>query len=150
MNLIEKYKEDYILLAGLRQYIEEGTILATVNFWRDSAQEFKEFEVIEHRSSIFENNPLYSNNLFLKTFIAEEFPLVEDRIPQEIINLVLPIIEEKEGKETLLLLKELLIEYAICIAKASKEDWLAFLAIKDSISDSEEAFIEKIRTLLDK
>jgi hypothetical protein len=37
MNLESKYQNDYILLAGLRQYVENGTMLASVNFWRDSA-----------------------------------------------------------------------------------------------------------------
>ena len=111
---------------------------------------FKEFEVVDHRYSIIESNPLYFNNTFLKTFISEIFPEVEDDIPEDIIKITLPIIEEKEGNETIVILKEFLIEYATYIAKASKEDWLAFLTIKDSISDAELAFIEKIRNLMEK
>lgn len=150
MKLKERYQENYILLAGLRQYIEQGTMLASVNFWRDSAQNYKEFEVVDDRYSIIESNPLYFNNTFLNTFISEIFPEVEDDIPADIFKIILPIIEEKEGNETIVILKEFLIEYATHIAKASKEDWLAFIAINDSISDAEEAFIEKIRKLMEK
>jgi len=150
MKLKERYQENYILLSGLRQYIEQGTMLASVNFWRDSAQNYKEFEVVDDRYSIIESNPLYFNNTFLNTFISEIFPEVEDDIPEDIFKIILPIIEEKEGNETIVILKEFLIEYATYIAKASKEDWLAFLAINDSISDAEEAFIEKIRKLMEK
>ena len=150
MKLKERYQENYILLSGLRQYIEQGTMLASVNFWRDSAQNYKEFEVVDDRYSIIESNPLYFNNTFLNTFISEIFPEVEDDIPADIFKIILPIIEEKEGNETIVILKEFLIEYATYIAKASKEDWLAFVAINDSISDAEEAFIEKIRKLMEK
>ena len=150
MKLKERYQENYILLSGLRQYIEQGTMLASVNFWRDSAQNYKEFEVVDDRYSIIESNPLYFNNTFLNTFISEIFPEVEDDIPEDIFKIILPIIEEKEGNETIVILKEFLIEYATYIAKASKEDWLAFVAINDSISDAEEAFIEKIRKLMEK
>ena len=149
MNLKERYQENYILLSGLRQYIEQGTMLASVNFWRDSAQKYKEFDVVDYRNSIIESNPLYFKNAFLKTFISEIFPEVEVEIPEDIFKIILPIIEEKEGNETIVILKEFLIEYATYIAKASKEDWLAFLTIKDSISDAEEAFIEKIRNLME-
>ena len=47
MNIEKKYQDDYILLAGLREYVENGTMLASVNFWRDSIQDFKEFDVIK-------------------------------------------------------------------------------------------------------
>jgi len=43
--------------------------------------------------------------------------------------------------------KQLLIDYALCIAKASKEDWLSFIGIKDSISDTEEQFIKRLEEL---
>ena len=100
MKLKERYQENYILLAGLRQYIEQGTMLASVNFWRDSAQNYKEFEVVDDRYSIIESNPLYFNNTFLNTFISEIFPEVEDDIPADIFKIILPIIEEKEGNES--------------------------------------------------
>ncbi len=48
----------------------------------------------------------------------------------------------------ILLTKEFLIEYATVIAKSSKEDWLAFIGLKDSISDHEELFLKKLRSLL--
>ena len=48
----------------------------------------------------------------------------------------------------IILIKEFLIEYATVIAKSSKEDWLAFIGLKDSISDHEELFLKKLRILL--
>ena len=55
------------------------------------------------------------------------------------------IIKKREGKKTANLTKQFLIEYATYIAKAAKEDWLAFVGIKDSISDKEEQFIKKLK-----
>jgi hypothetical protein len=46
MDLKQKYKEDYFLLAGLRDFVESGIMLASVNFWRDSFQGYKELEVL--------------------------------------------------------------------------------------------------------
>jgi hypothetical protein len=144
MNIEEKYQDDYILLAGLREYIENGTMLAAVNFWRDSAQNFKEFDAIKHRENLLMSNPEYRNCEFLVAFVKEKFPEIEDEIPENIIEIVLPIIEQKEGKETLKLTEQFLIEYATYIAKSSKEDWLAFVGLKDSISAQEKKFIEKL------
>jgi hypothetical protein len=57
------------------------------------------------------------------------------------------IIEGIEGKETADLLKLFLIDYSLLIAKASKEDWLAFLGMNDSISDNEEKFINSLKVM---
>ena len=46
MNLGEKYKENHIILAGLRQFVENGIMLASVNFYRDSGQNFKELKIL--------------------------------------------------------------------------------------------------------
>ena len=59
------------------------------------------------------------------------------------------IINEKEGKKTAIITKQFLIEYATYIAKAAKEDWLAFVGLKDSISDKEKQFIKKLESLFD-
>jgi hypothetical protein len=90
MNLQERYQEDYILLASLRQYVEQGTMLASVNFWRDSAQNFKELTAIEQRSSILESHPNFKENEFLASFISSDFPPIEDHIPDNIYELVFP------------------------------------------------------------
>ena len=80
-------------------------------------------------------------------FVEEDFPKIEDNIPENIIEIAMSIIEMQEDKETATLTKQFLIEYAVCIAKASKEDWLSFIGIKDAISDSEAKFIKKLEKL---
>lgn len=149
MNLKTKYHENYILLAGLRTYVENGTMLSSVNYWRDSFQNFKELDVKEHRELLLINNPKFMNCGFLESFVKEDFPEFEDEIPENIIAVVMPLIEDQEGKETTELTKEFLIEYAIIIAKSSKEDWLAFIGLKDTISDKEEQFIIKLKELFE-
>ena len=148
MNLQERYQEDYILLASLRQYVEQGTMLASVNFWRDSAQNFKELTAIEQRSSILESHPNFKENEFLASFISSDFPPIEDHIPDNIYELVFPLIETTEGKDTLDLLKDFLIAYAVYIARSSTEDWKSFIGLSDSISDAEETFISKLKELI--
>jgi len=148
MNLQERYQEDYILLASLRQYVEQGTMLASVNFWRDSAQNFKELTAIEERGSILESRPNFKENEFLVSFISADFPPIEDHIPDNIYELVFPLIEAIEGKDTLDLLKDFLITYAVYIAKSSTEDWKSFIGLSDSISDAEETFIFKLKELI--
>ena len=149
MNIKKKYQDDYILLAGLRKYVENGTMLASINFWRDSFQNYKEFDVVEHREDILKNNPEFLNSEFLVSFVKEDFPEIEDEIPQKIIEIAMPIIEKNEDKQTANLTKQFLVEYATCIAKSSKEDWLAFVGLKDSISEKEEQFIKKLESLFD-
>ena len=149
MNIEKKYQNDYILLGGLRKFVEDGIILASVNFWRDSIQNYKEYEAIENRESILKNNKEFLNSEFLVAFVKEDFPEIEDEIPENIIGIAMSIIKKKEGKKTANITKQFLIEYATYIAKASKEDWLAFVGIKDSISDKEEQFIKKLESLFD-
>lgn len=149
MNIEKKYQDDYILLGGLRKFVEDGIILASVNFWRDSIQNYKEYEAIENRESILKNNKEFLNSEFLVAFVKEDFPEIEDEIPENIIGIAMSIIKKKEGKKTANITKQFLIEYATYIAKASKEDWLAFVGIKDSISDKEEQFIKKLESLFD-
>ena len=60
------------------------------------------------------------------------------------------IIEKKEGKETANITRQFLVEYALYIGKASKEDWLAFIGLKDSISNTEEQFVEKLESLFER
>jgi|GEM_PF-633972 hypothetical protein len=146
MNLKEKYQEDYILLACLRQYVEKGIILASVNFWRDSIQQYREFEMVQKRSDLL--TAAYRANEFVTAFCEEEFPEIDDRIPDDIVNVSMFIIEKGEGPETLRLIKHFLLDYAIAIANSSTEDWLAFAGLKDSISDSEELFLDRLRTRL--
>ena len=147
MNIKNKYKDNYILLAGLRQYVENGVMLASVNFYRDSVKNYPEFDVIKNRSEILKNNASFLSSNFLVAFVEEDFPKIEDNIPENIIEIAMSIIEMQEDKETATLTKQFLIEYAVCIAKASKEDWLSFIGIKDAISDSEAKFIKKLEKL---
>jgi hypothetical protein len=147
MDLEKKYQENYILLAGLREYIENGTMLASVNFWRDSAQNFKEFDAINHREYLLNSNPEYLKCDFLVAFVKEDFPEIEDEIEENIIEVMLPVIEQNEGRETLNLTKQFLVEYATYIAKSSKEDWLSFIGLKDSVSNKEEEFINNLKSL---
>ena len=127
MNIKNKYKDNYILLAGLRQYVENGVMLASVNFYRDSVKNYPEFDVIKNRSEILKNNASFLSSNFLVAFVEEDFPKIEDNIPENIIEIAMSIIEMQEDKETATLTKQFLIEYAVCIAKASKEDWLSFI-----------------------
>ena len=147
MNIKNKYKDNYILLAGLRQYVENGVMLASVNFYRDSVKNYPEFDLIKNRSEILKNNASFLSSNFLVAFVEEDFPKIEDNIPENIIEIAISIIEMQEDKETATLTKQFLIEYAVCIAKASKEDWLSFIGIKDAISDSEAKFIKKLEKL---
>jgi hypothetical protein len=147
MDLKLKFGENYILLAGLRQFIEHGVMLSSVNFWRDSFQDFQELRAVESRSELINNNKGFQDNEFLVAFVNEDFPIVEDHISNDVIPTVLKLIEQEEGAPTASLTKEFLMQYAIFIAKSSKEDYLAFVGIKDSISDSEQIFIEKIKHL---
>ena len=147
MNIEKKYQDDYILLAGLRKFVEDGIILASVNFWRDSIQNFKEYDAIENRNNILKNNNEYLNSEFLVAFVKEDFPEIEDEMPDNIIGIAMSIIQKREGKKTANITKQFLVEYATYIAKAAKEDWLAFVGMKDSISEKEELFIEKLESL---
>lgn len=149
MNIEKKYQDDYILLGGLRKFVEDGIILASVNFWRDSIQNFKEYDAIKNRENILKNNKEFLDSEFLVAFVKEDFPEIEDEIPENIISIAMSIIKKKEGKKTANITKQFLIEYAIYIAKAAKEDWLAFIGLKNSISDKEEQFIKKLESLFD-
>jgi hypothetical protein len=149
MNIEKKYQDDYILLGGLRKFVEDGIILASVNLWRDSIQNYKEYEAIENRENILKNNKEFLNSEFLVAFVKEDFPEIEDEITENIIGIAMSIIKKKEGKKTAIITKQFLIEYATYIAKAAKEDWLAFVGLKDSISDKEEQFIKKLESLFD-
>lgn len=147
MDIKITYKDNYLLLAGLRQYVENGVMLASVNFYRDSVKNYPEFDVIKNRSEILKNNASFLSSNFLVAFVEEDFPKIEDNIPENIIEIAMSIIEMQEDKETATLTKQFLIEYAVCIAKASKENWLSFIGIKDAISDSEAKFIKRLEEL---
>jgi hypothetical protein len=57
-------------------------------------------------------------------------------------------IHDIEGDETYKKFTNCILAYATEIAKASKEDWLAFIGIKDNISDKEVVFLNNLKTLL--
>jgi hypothetical protein len=148
MNLKLKYGENYILFAGFRQYIEDEIVQSSVNFYRDSIQNFKEFRVIEKRKEILLEHPKFKESEFLMAFISEEFPYIDEKISENIIPTVLRLIDEKEEKGTVTVFKEFIIFYINCIAKSSKEDYLSFIGLSDSISDEEEHFLMKIKELM--
>lgn len=145
MNLKERYSEDYILLARLRLYIEKEMTLASVNFWRDSLQFYREFETVEKRNQLMK--PEYSANEFVTAFCADEFPDLEEKINEDNVRAALTLIESREGPETVRLLKHFLLDYATAIAQSSREDWLSFVGLKDALSDEEELLLNKIRKL---
>lgn len=149
MNIETRYAENYILLAGLRNYVESGTMLASVNFYRESLQNYGEYEAVEKRKDILSTNPKFINSEFILAFAEADFPKFgfDYDVPENIVEIAMSIIESKEGKETANLTKQFLIDYALCIAKASKEDWLSFIGLKDSISDTEEQFIKRLEEL---
>lgn len=145
MNLLTKYQDDYILLAGLREYVENGTMLASVNYWIESLQNYCEFDTLKHRADILKANPDFLKNEFLGAFVNEAFPEIEADIPENILETALAIIGEREGNDTLALTKEFLFEYATAIAKSSRENWLALIGLKGAISDEEAVFLQKLR-----
>lgn len=147
MNLKTKYGENYILLAGLRQYFEVGTMLASVNFYRDVLQDYQEFEIIENRGHILDLKPEFKSNDFVVSFILEDFPKLDEDISDQIVSVAMTLIKDQEGDETADLTKAFLLYYTMRIAQSSKEDFLAFLGIADSVSDEEERFIGKIKNL---
>lgn len=147
MDLKTKYGQDYILLAGLRQFIEEGIMLASVNFWRDSIQNYKELDIEGHREFVFNEYPDFRNCEFLNAFMNEQFPNMDEKIPEDVVQVTMNMIEGKEGKHIAELTKEFLIKYTIQIAKSSKEDYLSFIGLADSISDAEEQFLARIKEL---
>jgi carbonic anhydrase len=51
---------------------------------------------------------------------------------------IMKLIHDTEGETTYLLFIDCVMIYAKEIAKASKEDWLAFIGLSDNISDQEE------------
>lgn len=150
MDLKSKYGEDYILLGGLREYIEEGIILASMNWWRDSLQNFSELEVVERRAELLNEDSRFGNSEFLVAFMNEKFENLDFDVPEDAVTSALFLIEQKEGREVAELTKELLILYTVRIAKATKEDYLSFLGISDEISDAEEQFISRIKLLFEK
>jgi hypothetical protein len=148
MDLKIKYGENYILFAGFRQYIEDEVIQSSVNIIRDSIQNFKEFKIIERRKEILLEHPKFKESEFLMAFISEEFPYIDEKISEDVIPTVIRLIDEKEDKGTVADFKEFIIYYINCIAKSSKEDYLSFIGLSDSISDEEERFILKIKELI--
>jgi hypothetical protein len=148
MDIKSRYKEDYILLAQLRNFIESGTMLASVNFWRDSFQGYQEFEVIENRSNFVQSYNKYFCDDFINQFFTEDFPELEEKIGMSKASSIMTLINRTEGETTYLLFKECVLNYAKEIAKASKEDWLAFIGLKDNISDQEETFLFNLEVLL--
>ena len=109
MNIEKKYQDDYILLGGLRKFVEDGIMLASVNFYRDSVQNYKEFEAIENRENILKNNPEFLNSEFLAAFVKEDFPEIEDEIPENILGIAMSIIQKREDERTANITKQFLI-----------------------------------------
>ena len=148
MDLKLKYKEQYQSVGNLRNFVESGIMLSSVNFWRDSFQGFKEFEIVENRESFIIKNDEYFQNEFIKQFFIEEFPEQEIKIGMSEASIIMDSIHDIEGDKTYKIFTNCILAYATEIAKASKEDWSAFVGIKDNISDKEEIFLHNLKILL--
>lgn len=148
MNLYEKYQESYPQLASLRDFIENGAMLASVNFWRDSAQGYREFDIIENRAQFISQNDPYNENHFIFQFFNEEFPTSAQKVGPSEVSSIMSVIRDLEGEETYQLFKECVLKYVLEIAKASKEDWLSFIGLEDNISDKEAVFLQNLEVLL--
>jgi hypothetical protein len=148
MNLSIAYKEEYSQLSALRNFIESGTMLASVNYWRDSLQGYKEFMTVENRSEFVFRNEQYAANEFIIAFFKEDFPSGSEKLSMSDASRIMSMIRDKEGEETYLLFKDCILKYCIEIAKSSKEDWLAFIGLTDSISDKEAVFLRNLEILL--
>jgi hypothetical protein len=148
MDLKLKYGENYYLLAGLRDFVESGTMLASVNFWRDSIQGYQELNVVDNRANFVQSFNHFFFDDFVNQFFIEEFPAIEEKIGMSDASSIMTLIHDTEGATTYLLFKDCIISYAREIAKASKEDWLAFIGLTDNISDKEETFLYNLEVLL--
>jgi hypothetical protein len=148
MDLVTRYNEKYNQLAALRKFVEHGIILSSVNFWRDSIQGLKELDLIENKEMFFSKYEAYFQDAFIQQFFTEEFPEVEGKINMVEAGSIMQMIHEVEGDKTYELFQECLLAYATEIAKASKEDWLSFIGLKDNISDKEADFINNLKVLL--
>lgn len=148
MNLKEKYGNNYQILGALREYVEKGVILSDFNFWRESIQGSKEFDVIKHRDEFILNDQPYASDPFVIAFIKEDFPTLTQDIPDDIIDVSINIISEIEGKASTDNLKVFLADYALEIAKASKESWSAYFSGDGNVSNQEQEFLMKLNRLL--
>ena len=148
MNLKEKYGNNYQILGALREYVEEGVILSDFNFWRESIQGSKEFDVIKNRDEFILNDQPYASDPFVIAFIKEDFPTLTQDIPDDIIDVSINIISEIEGKASTDNLKVFLADYALEIAKASKESWSAYFSGDGNVSNQEQEFLMKLHRLL--
>jgi len=148
MNLKEKYGNNYQILGALREYVEKGVILSDFNFWRESIQGSKEFDVIKNRDEFILNDQPYASDPFVIAFIKEDFPTLTQDIPDDIIDVSINIISEIEGKASTDNLKVFLADYALEIAKASKESWSAYFSGDGNVSNQEQEFLMKLNRLL--
>ena len=148
MNLKEKYGENYQIIGALREYVEKGIILSDFNYWRESIQGAKEFGVIKNRDEFILNDQPYASDPFVIAFINEDFPTLTEVIPDDIVDVSMNIISEIEGRASTENLKVFLADYALEIAKASKESWSAYFSGKGNVSEAEQDFIAKLNGLL--
>ena len=148
MNLREKYGDQYQLIAALREYVEEGIIMSDFNFWHENIQGLNELDVIKNRDEFVLSDQDYASDPFVIAFIKEDFPSLEEDIPDDIIEISINIISEKEGKASAENLKVFLADYALEIAKSSKESWAAYFSGKGNVSEAEQNFIAKLNNLL--
>ena len=148
MNLREKYGDNYQLIAALREYVEEGVIMSDFNFWQENIQGLNELDVIKNRDEFILSDQSYASDPFVISFIKEDFPSLQEDIPEDIVEVSLNIISEIEGKESAENLKVFLADYALEIARSSKESWAAYFSGAGNVSDAEQDFIAKLNRLL--
>ena len=123
-------------------------MLASVNYWRDSFQGFKELELLDNRAKFIQSSNQFFTIDFINQFFREDFPPMEEKISNNAASIIMTMIRENEGEATYSLFKDCIVSYATEIAKSSKEDWLAFIGLSDNISDQEEKFLLKLEELL--
>ena len=103
---------------------------------------------VTYRIGIASSETSPSTSEFLAAFISEDFPRIEEPLSDNILTLAFKLIDEKEGERITNETKAFLMHYAACIVKASKEDYLSFIGLSDSISDEEESFLTNFKLLL--
>ena len=148
MNLKEKYGDNYQILGALREYVEEGIILSDFNYWREGIQGSKEFDVIKNRDEFILNDQPYSSDPFVIAFIKEDFPKIDENIPDDIVNISMNLIANIDGKDSAEYTKIFLADYALEIAKASKESWTSYFSGDGNVSKQEQEFLMKLNRLL--
>ena len=85
---------------------------------------------------------------FLKKTMGEDFPKIDENIPDDIVNISMNLIANIDGKDSAEHTKVFLADYALEIAKASKESWTSYFSGDGNVSNQEQEFLMKLNRLL--